>query len=118
MTFPFVVNNRPVLLICATRDRLKDITDHQSYQKMKALHSEYINLKPNADTDKLRYATLEPGQTWSEMIETVDKFTPATVFILTETSLNKMPLYKKQLAERISKHFGPRVAVNAINQQP
>ena len=114
MSFPFLVNKRPTLLICATRDMLKKITDHQRYLKNTAMTTAYNQLedKPTSDSSTNLYTMVEPGQTWKDLDETIDEFTPSTVYLYLESSLDKMPLYKKALIEKISNKFGPRVKIH------
>lgn len=114
MSFPFLVNKRPTLLICATRDMLKKITDHQRYLKNTAMTTAYNQLedKPTSDSSTNLYTMVEPGQTWKDLDETIDEFTPAAVYLYLESSLDKMPLYKKALIEKISNKFGPHVKMH------
>lgn len=110
MGFSFLVNKRPTLMICATRDMLKKISDDQHQCKVKTMIETYTEGSNTVDGKEI-YLIVEPGQTWSELDVAIDAYTPKSVYLYLESSLDKMPLYKAALLEKIKNKFGPYVEV-------
>lgn len=115
MSFPFVVKKRPPLLICATRDRMGEITDHQRYFKFTVLTREWKKYKSHSTPPGTElYMLVEPGQTWGQLEDDLYRYSPSEVYLYLEKSLSKMPLYKTALVEKIKSVYGPQVKVTPV----
>ena len=119
MSFPFLVKKRPPLLICATRDMLKNISEKDAQTKEKAISKAYLHHAKFVDNKKeTLFEIVEPGQTWSQLETALGKYTPSSVFLYHEESLNKMPLYKEALFNRILATYGPFVKIVVCSPRP